>query len=488
MLAAALASTCAVPMPAWGRLDPDSRPLRLGGATLELGLADAIAVALRQNPRLRSSYLDRVVDQLRLEVAEARFLPQGELAVSAAQRRAEGRDGDTQRTIRLSPNASMLLPTGGRVSFNWNMEDRLDSASADVGGSGRHSAATLEVVQPLLRGGGLEVGRAPVELARLREQVQLLGLQSQVVATVNDVIAAYRGLLQARKQLDIARLGLERTMARLENNRALVERGRMAPNELVQTEASLAQQRFGVGQAQQAVDQAELQLLRILNLGRDTRLALRDVLELESLENLYVAPPPLAEAQRIALSRRADYRAALVGHRITEINHMLAQNNQLWQLDFVASLDASNQSDGDQPGHTVGLQLSIPIADRNRRLEITESRIAVQQSEIRLEEQRADLLLEVERALNDLNSRWQQLGFARTSLELARRSLEIEREKQALGRSSTFEVNTLERNLTEAEQSVLDAIVNYLNAQTALDRVLGATLQTWDLTVPGLTE
>ncbi|WP_231376854.1 TolC family protein [Thioalkalivibrio sp. AKL12] len=468
-------------------------PTPLSGSEVELGLADAIALALRRNTQLQSAYLDRVVDQLNLAVAEAQFRPRGTIVLGAQQNRAPGDDAETQRSSTLSPSLDTELPTGGRIGFSWNLDQDhgLDEPAIQTS---RSSQLSLDLNQPLLRGGGLAVGRAPLEIARLQETASALGLEETVVGTIDSVIAAYRALLQGQQRLEIAKGSLERTVEQLERNRALVERGRMASNELVQTESRLANQRFSVSQAEDGVDQSRLELLRLLNLGRDTRLRLRDTVELEALESLRVRSPSLEAATSIARDNRPDYLRLRIAREIESIGQMLAENEHLWRLDLNASLDAgatgrsARQATGstldERPGYALGLELEIPILDPERPVRLLESRIRLRQSEIQFSEREVELELEVERSLNDLNSRWQQLGLAQRSLELARESLEIERERLAVGRTTSFQVNATEQNLQQAEQSLLDAVIAYLNAQTALDRALGTTLDSWGLSLP----
>ncbi len=468
-------------------------PAPLAGSTIELGLAEAVALSLRRNTQLQSAYLDRVVDQLNLAVAEAQFRPQGTIDLSAQQSRSPGDDAETQRSSTLSPTLEAELPTGGRIGFSWNLAQSHGETGL-AAASSRVSNLSLDLSQPLLRGGGLAVGRAPLEIARIQEAISALSLEEQVVTVIESVINAYRSLLQEQRRLEIARLSLERTEDQLERNRAMVERGRMARNELVQTEASLANQRFNVSQSEETLEQAELELLRLLNLGRDTRLRLLDTIDLDELDTLRVDAPAVDEALDIALQNRPDYLRLRLGRAIEDVNRMLAQNNHLWRLDLVASLGAGGEGDSarsaleatldERPGYSAGLQMEVPLFDPERPVRLLESEIRLQQAHIQFAERETELRLEVERALNDLDSRWRQIGFARQSLKLARESLEIEREKLSVGRSTSFQVNATERSLREAEQSLLNAVVAYLNAQSVLDRVLGTTLDTWGLALP----
>ena len=61
---------------------------------------------------------------------------------------------------------------------------------------------------------------------------------------MDSAVSAYRGVLRARQQAVIAREALERARRQLEINGALVEAGRMASQDLVQTEADVANKEY----------------------------------------------------------------------------------------------------------------------------------------------------------------------------------------------------------------------------------------------------
>ena len=76
-----------------------------------------------------------------------------------------------------------------------------------------------------------------------------------------------------------------------------------------------------------------------------------------------------------------------------------------------------------------------------------------------------------------------QIELARQALALAEEKIEIERSKLQQGLSSTYQLIQFEEDLVRAQNAEVDALVDYENALTALDRTLGTTLETWGITV-----
>jgi outer membrane protein TolC len=106
------------------------------------------------------------------------------------------------------------------------------------------------------------------------------------------------------------------------------------------------------------------------------------------------------------------------------------------------------------------------------------------QAENNLKDQRESLEIQVTDRIRDANLSFSQVQLARLARESSERQLEIEREKQRLGRGSgVFEIVSLEDSLVEARNAELNATIEYLNALTNLDKTVGTTLDTWQVTI-----
>jgi outer membrane protein TolC len=86
---------------------------------------------------------------------------------------------------------------------------------------------------------------------------------------------------------------------------------------------------------------------------------------------------------------------------------------------------------------------------------------------------------QVRESVTEIDIRWRQLEVSRRARELALKAVDIEKEKLKVGRSSNFQVRSLETDLRSAEDQQLSAMIGYLNALTTLDLQLGTTLKTW---------
>ncbi len=461
---------------------------------LRLTLRDALQLAIARNASLRSAYLGRVLDRANLDLAERTFQPRSSVSLEAREDRSAGLNGTRTRTASVAPGASMALPTGAQASLNWRVERVLQSSAPD-GTEDSTSEVTLDIRQPLLRGGGLEIGRAPVERAHLNEERNVLVLESQVTSTLAQVIQSYRTLILENQRVELAELALERSRQNLETRSELVDRGRLSAADLAPARESLARQELQREQTLERRDQAELELVRLIGLEPGTTVEPEDTIDIRSVQALHSDAPSPDQALDIAMEQRPELRQSLVTQQLAALDRTLAEDANRWQLDLSASVEvrgdapsttrAIEQGFEESPGHTVGLQLSIPWGDRPARQQrLGTARVEQRQARLSTKELRTSIRIEVQRNLNALESRWDQLRLAEQSLELARQAVAVEQEKLGVGRSSGFEVESVERDLREAEQSLLDAAINYQNARTDLDRVMGVVLERWELAIP----
>ena len=443
------------------------------GTALErdLTLADCILLAVQNNRDLAAGRLDRLAGRLSLEGAEDAFRPAAELGVAVER-------GLDASAFDVSPRVTLRIPTGGRFGLSANNRVTSDHSAAQF--------VELQFVQPLLKGAGVAVGTAGLVRARRTEQIGVLAFEAAVMALVTRTIYAYRSVIRAMRAVDIAERSLQRARELLAVNRVLIEAGRMAQQDIVQTEASVAERELSLTEARDARDDAELALLGILDIDSRTRVRPTEALTLD---------PPPNDADRsvdVALRNRPDYQQALLDIENADTALLVADDARDWELDLTTSArfghsgrslsEAYSRFDED---YGVGLGLSIPLGAnkalqrRNWRL----ARIAVQKSRLRLAELRQAIDLEVRGAVRDVEVQWRRVELARQSRRLAERKLEVERIKLNAGLSSNFRLVRFEDDLVRTQNAEVGATIAYLNALTALDRALGTTLETWQIDV-----
>ncbi|WP_233503538.1 TolC family protein [Sphingomonas psychrotolerans] len=438
--------------------------------SVPISLVDAVALGVRDNRDIRAAFLDRAVQRFRLRAAEQRFAPRLDILADVFR---EDVGGIVTSQASVGGTGSLLLPSGARIGFVWDRRQRLDRR-------GDSDVATLAVTQPLLRGGGFAVNRAPLRIARLQDSIERLALRNTLAEGISRIAFAYRSLQQAQEQVRLGELALARTAELIATNRALIDAGRMAAADIVQSEADQANQQVALHQVRQQRNSAQLALLEQLALDPATNIIAADPIAAEQV------PIDTQRAIEIARTGRMDLLAQQRAVQQAQEGLRLARNQRLWDLSLVATATRSAGRDPFGPFPTlndnrVGLQLAIPLGDPAPKLAVIEADTSLRTAELRLEALDQSVETQVRDAAQRVEAAWSQVEAARRFKALSARAVEIARDKLAAGRSSNFEVLSLQDALRTAEIQELTSMISYLDALTSFDLQIGATLESWKI-------
>lgn len=441
-------------------------------ARIELSLADAIFLGLRNNRQIKSNFITRIAQKFDLRVAEDRFTPQFSIDGSLSRQRIAGVHSNL---FDVSPGVTALTPLGTRFDFSWNLSgthsDGLNTSSNTI---------NLSIDQPLLRGAGYEVNMAPVNIARLSEKINRLRLKSTISETVAQIILAHRDLIQAQEELNLANEAVKRVENNLAQNNALITSGRMAEMDSVQTKADLENQRIRVLQAKRSLDDRRLNLLDLLNLDLSTPLYAKENL------NLNLISLDVRSLFDIALRERQDYQSQLLTIQQNSLGLKVAENAQLWDISLFAqgtygTRERTNTPDERISDGSFGLRFTIPINDLSRKQQLVQADVTSRTAELQLDIIKSGIEKQIRTSATEVSIYWEQAKTAETQLELSRQAVTAAQARLNAGRATNFEVQTQEQNLRNAESQLLNSRLNYLNALTRLDLQLGTTLDTWQI-------
>ena len=428
---------------------------------LEFDLTEAIRLALTSSRDAIDARLKREEQKLTLEAAEERYDLMVSLDVGVD---AQSRE-DTSADVSIGP--SLRVPTGGVFRLSWRKP---------LAGEQEQDASTeLSFSQPLLKGFGIDVDTAPLRKARLTEGIHLRAFRDRVSQIVDAVISSYRDVLSARRRVAIADDALKRAQRQLQVNQALIAAGRMARQDLVQTEAKLANREYALIDAKSALETANSTLVNVLDL--------KDGTHIEPREELPVKPerPDLELSLDTAFAHRTDWLEAETGVELARIELRLARNNLL--PDLTLDADVSQGGDRDRTDWTGRLTLTVPFPDNEPERVLVRARNGVHRAEMALAETRQTIRIEVRQAVHDVTVALRQIDIARRAQDLAKRKLDVERRKLQEGLSSAFQLGQFEDDLVAAQNLELDAVLGYRDSLTRLDRTLGTTLERWGVSI-----
>jgi outer membrane protein TolC len=135
------------------------------------------------------------------------------------------------------------------------------------------------------------------------------------------------------------------------------------------------------------------------------------------------------------------------------------------------------------PDYYVGVSVNIPIRNRVAKSDQYRAELETRQSELRLQQLRKQIRIEVRNAQYALEQSEARVLSARKGRDLAQKTFDITTKEQELGAGSNYQTLTARRDLAAAESALVAAMTDYQKAKIELDRAVGSTLESNDISI-----
>lgn len=470
--------------------------------TIELKLSDVVQLVLQNNRTVKNSILGRISERQQLVEAESKFTPtvtpNFSVSVNESLSSSPSFDEETGDFTTIPNSVSEPSETTEDDSISSSgFSDDFDSGSFNrslqIGANlltplGTDITLTadpladfetlgLEVRQPLIRGAGTTVNRASVKSARLTNTRQALELKQSTSDQIVEGIKAYRTLIEAQEEVRIRQNSLESRRQDLQVQIALVESGRRARADLVQLESSVAGAEEQLISAQNSLTQANTDLLGIIDTDRDLQISAPQE-SIQALRNeKSFRPVEISQKDLLqqAYTQRPDYLQANLDTKIARFDLIEPKDDQRWQLDVVSNLNFGDSSEA-----IASLELTKTIKDQSLETAFENARVDLLQKQNDLKDTTETVKIEIGDRIADVNSNLAKIAKARRARELTQERLTIIQKLYRRGRGGIdiFEVTSQQDEVVEAQNTELNAVIEYLNARTDLEQSLGITLDT----------
>lgn len=480
--------------------------------TRRMTIDDAVRSALENNLGIRVARFDPQVQDLSLARALAAWTPTFTSTIQNASTDSPNNSflsGGGQRTSddRLDTNVGLTqnLPWGGSYSVGWDSSRSTTSNVFSNFSPQLRSSVALSYTQPLLRGFGIDQARQDVLVSRINREISDLSVRQTVAATSRTVRNAYYDLVFAIASLEVQRQSLELAQESLRNTRARVEIGTTPPIDVVEAEAEVATREEAVIVGEAQIQTAE-DALRALVLDPD----MPDfwTVRIEPADTAPFAPAPVDTdgMVRTALQRRTDLLQTRKTIESNDVGLRYLRNETL--PDVTASFDygltglggtqlvrgegfpgpvigQSQRSFGavlgdvfanDFPNWTAAVNISYPLGNDQRHASLARARVEQGQRAANLRSQELQVATDVREAARQATTNQRRVETTRVSRQLAERRLEAEQRKLAAGTSTSFVVFQVQRDLAQAQNNELRAILDFNRSVVDLETVQEAPL------------
>ena len=462
--------------------------------TQKLTLDEAVQSALEQNLTLQVQRIDPRVQDYAVAQARSGYLPTVSSFVN--YQNADIVNNQTfQGGTALSTTAgngqagfSQFLPTGGSLSAAWNLGRSTSNAPSNAFNPATSGSLNLQFSQPLLRNFSIDGTRQALLISKVNREMSDITLRATVVNTVHNVKVAYWNLVGARSNLDVAQQSLALSRQTLKDNQTRVEVGTMAPIDIVQAQAEVANNEEQVIVAQAQVQQFE-DVLRTLIYDPQSPDFWTQHLEPSEAPTLTTAQIDVDAAIKSALDKRTDLRNAAKSMQESQINIRYTKNQLLpavnGQVGYTTNALGGVQGDriirygsvlGDvfsaaYPTWSVGVSVSYPIGQNNAQAGLARAQLQYHESELQLRQLQMSVAQQVRDVVRRVNTNLKRIDATRAARELSERKLEAEQKKFAVGLSTSFQVVQAQRDLATARYNEVQAILDYTTSLADFEAV-----------------
>jgi outer membrane protein TolC len=485
-----------------------STPPPPAGEPAALGLDEAVARALERNLDIAVERLNPRTFDFSISALNAAYRPTVNSTVSSRSAttfttsQTAGADVLITDTLVGNTGVSQNVKWGGgsfAVSFNNNRIENSNLFATRNPTLNSNLAATY--VQPILRGFRIDGTRAQLLVTRLNQEMSEIGLRATVTITAASVRNAYWDLVYAVQAVEVAERSLALATKLVEDNRSRVEVGTMAPIDVVQAQAEEASRRQTLAQARATLRTSELALKRLIVSGTDDPMWTAAINPIDR-PSFTPAVLDVEAAVRHALDVRTDLQQSERTLQANDVTLRNLVNQQLPALDFSASYGLAGIGgtqfirqgsglgsaiigqinsgysaaldtlfDRAAPTWNLALTFSYPIGSSAADANAARARLQQQQTLAQRKQLELQVATEVTNAALQVQANMERYQAATVARELAEKRLEAEQSKFEVGMSTNFFVVQAQRDLADAQNAELRALLDYRKAQVDYERV-----------------
>ena len=472
---------------------------------IKLTVDQAVTMAIENNIELSVERLNPQLQDLTLAQLRGAYRPTVGSTINANSNMPlptsllNGGTRVTNQTQNYNFSVSNALPWyGTNITAAFN-NSRVNTTSSFSLLNPQYTAQlTATITQPLLRNFRIDTNRQSLQTGAIAREVSDLTLKTRIINTTANTKNAYWELVYTIRAIEAAKQSLALAEKLVEDNRVRVEVGTLAPLDIVSAQAEAATRRQNLTVAEANRRTAELTLKRLL--VKDTTDPLWAA-TVDPIDAVQARPSTvdLEAAVTRALSERTDLITARKNLASNDVGLRYLHNQMLPQLD--ATLTYGTRGLGgntfvlqngartgevipggwpdafrmlrrvDYPNWTLGVTLSYPVGRSAQDAAYARAKVQYQQAQAQIRGLELTVATDVTNAALQVESTLRRLDAAVAARQLSEKQLEAVQSKFDVGMSTNFFVVQAQRDLLDAQNTELRALLDYQKALVAFERV-----------------
>jgi outer membrane protein len=363
------------------------------------------------------------------------------------------------------------------------------------------SILSISFTHQLLNGGGRDIGRRFIDVAKNESKVMSEMVRAQVNTSLAQAQTTYWNLVAARQNVRVAEESLSVAKRLADDNRKREEIGTVSGLDVVTADSEVASRERNLVTAQAALQMSEVDLKNVISKN------LSEIVGNVQIEPTDALPDPkdsdipkLNDALATATASRSEIRQGEVNISTQEIAIKYEKNLLKPSLLVFANFNSSglygNRLVGGvlfpgglaqswrqvrrwtYPEYSFGISFSMEIHNSAALADNYRTKREKQQTEMVLQRTKNSIALEVRKAIIGLVQSKAQVEAAHKAVQLSKQTLDAEEIKLMEGASIPYEVIRRQRDYSAARFAEVQAKANYAKALVERDRSMGLLAQT----------
>ena len=395
----------------------------------------------------------------------------------------------------FSGGLSGVTPIGTTYSLQGNTRDQygnsfgIDTNGLIVGRPFENSGASASITatQPLLKNFWIDNNRLVIRIAKNRLKYSEFTLKLQIMQTITTLEQAYYDLIYTRENVLVQQKAVELAERLVIENRKRLEVGALAPLDLQSAEAQAASSRAAVISARSQMGTQERLVKSLITDAYSSEWA---NVSLEPDAKL-AAPAPVLNLQD-SWSKGLAERPELAQGKL-DVQRLGIQlkydKNQIWpELDVFGTYGyngsgrefsgaISDFQSAERPFYTYGGKITAPLSNVRARNSYKADKANLQQLVLTLKQLEQNIMIQIDNDIGTIRANYDQVQATRAAREYEEAALDAEQKKLESGKSTTYTVLQVQRDLTTARGNEIQALDNYNKSLSQLSLHEGSTLE-----------
>ena len=492
--------------------------------TIKLPLKSVIVLALKNNLQIAFQSLEPSLIETNImreesvydfnfstQVGKSRRVTQTANLLSGA-----GEDSVWQQSWDMSMDITKQFVTGTSAELKWvSSSSRTDFLFQGLVPE-YQSELNLSLVQPLLKDMGIDIGKSMIKVANLNYEISQQEFKKRVMDILYQIETLYWNIFFQMKDLEAREKALEAAQALERDFRLRIDAGTLAPIEIYQAEATVAERKQDLIVARDLLKDTQDDLKSALNFFQkstywDVELIPADEPRTELVKE------DLMESIKEAFAYRPDYNQAKMDIESRDIMVKYTKNQTLPRVDIFGTVGTmglggrgnedifdftgggnstavsefstgwsdvwDNMGTTDFYNYTIGLKIEFPIGNRFAKSQYSKAKIDAARAATYLKDIENIVITEVKEAVRQVNTDYEKIGAAQKSLRSSQEKLDAEEIKFDVGLSTTRNVLDFQDDLARAASRYALSLSQYEKSLANLARTKGVMLDNYNITI-----